>query len=283
MDTAALQAEIDQVSWYHEFDFGNGLRAHTTTGDADYHRRSWKFMEAQLGQIDFRGKSVLDIGCWDGYWSFHAERRGAKSVLASDDASQNWAGSRGLVLAKRLLCSNIEVNLSLSVYELASLKRTFDVILCFGVHYHLLDPFYAFAQIRHCCHRDTVVLVEGDVGRYMKKEETRYNLEDSTRPMFVPSAGAFQRMLGAAYLKVQWQAWLNPPPAPPWGVRRGVHWLRTRQWPPPRRHVLNNWVDRAFTACLPFEGVNELHYYKPPFGLDRYDDRFRQAAARRSA
>ena len=35
------------------------------------------------------------MGCWDGYWSFYAEQRGAARVLATDDASQNWAGSAG--------------------------------------------------------------------------------------------------------------------------------------------------------------------------------------------
>ena len=32
-----------------------------------------------------RGKSVIDIGCWDGYFSIEAARRGATSVLATDD------------------------------------------------------------------------------------------------------------------------------------------------------------------------------------------------------
>ena len=40
-------------------------------------------MEQQLDAVPFHGKSVLDIGCWDGYWSFYAERRGAASVLAT--------------------------------------------------------------------------------------------------------------------------------------------------------------------------------------------------------
>ena len=33
---------------------------------------------------DFRGRSVLDIGAWDGYYSFLAERRGAARVVALD-------------------------------------------------------------------------------------------------------------------------------------------------------------------------------------------------------
>jgi hypothetical protein len=34
---------------------------------------------------------------------------------------------------------------------------------------------------------------------------------------------------------------------------------------------------RLFSKCVPFAGPNELHVYKPPFGLHQYDDRFCQA------
>ena len=36
---------------------------------------------------DLNGKRVLDIGAWDGYWSFEALRRGAREVVAIDDFS----------------------------------------------------------------------------------------------------------------------------------------------------------------------------------------------------
>jgi hypothetical protein len=35
---------------------------------------------------------------------------------------------------------------------------------------------------------------------------------------------------------------------------------------------------RLFVACHPLEGANEIHCYKPPFGLHVYDHRFRNAA-----
>ena len=79
MDAAQMQARIDAINWYHEFDFGHGLKARATTADAEFHRELWQFMERQLDGINFQGKRVLDVGCWDGYWSFYAERRGARS------------------------------------------------------------------------------------------------------------------------------------------------------------------------------------------------------------
>ena len=147
-----LQGRINSVQWYHEFDFGNGLYAKVNTPDAASHRALWRFIQTKLDGISFTDKTVLDIGCWDGYWSFYAERRGAKRVLATDDSGQNWAGEAGFTLAKELLKSGVESDLQLSVYDLDRLDSKYDVILCLGVYYHLFDPFYAFAQIRHRCH-----------------------------------------------------------------------------------------------------------------------------------
>jgi tRNA (mo5U34)-methyltransferase len=156
------QSEIDSVHWYHEFDFGKGLHATSKTPDVQAHR---KVCDA----IDFLGKSVLDIGCWDGFWSFYAEfwsfyaeKRGASSVFATDDISQNWSTGKGIHLAKALLGSKIEIDQNISIYDLAKLERKFDVILCLGVYYHLVDPFAAFAQIRHCCTNDSIIVFEGD-------------------------------------------------------------------------------------------------------------------------
>ena len=42
---------------------------------------------------DLTGRTVLDIGAYDGFYSFEAERRGAKDVLATDSWTWNWPGS----------------------------------------------------------------------------------------------------------------------------------------------------------------------------------------------
>lgn len=128
MERPDLQARIDQVRWYHEFDFGSGRKARSFEADVELHRAHWRFIERQIQAIDFRGKTVLDIGCWDGYWSFFAERKGAKSVLASDDLGQNWSDGKGLPLAKHLLRSAVDIKQDLSIYQLASLQRRFDII-----------------------------------------------------------------------------------------------------------------------------------------------------------
>ena len=183
--------------------------------------------------------------------------------------SQNWATGEGLRLAKRLLGSDVEIKQDQSVYEVAQLGRTFDVILCLGVYYHLLDPFYALTQIRHCCGPGTVVVFEGDVG--VGANEVRYSLGEARPGLVIPSKAALNNLLRAAYFEVRSQQFLKTGPRA---------WAKTAlERLPGRLGFSKRLVDRALTVCVPFSGVNELHDYEPPFGLAAYDDRYRQPAA----
>ena len=251
--TEEWQTEIDRVQWYHEFDFGNGLHAHSST-PKEYLtgvRLHWRFVETELEKFDFANKSVLDVGAWDGFWSFYAERAGARSVLATDDVSQNWASGEGLRLARKLLRSNIEVRQDVPIYNLASLDRKFDIILCLGVFYHLRDPFYGFTQLRHCCHSNSVVFLEGEVGHDKAEENAVYY--PCTLPLeCLPGESGIKNLLQSAYLRVESFRWMRP--------------------------TLDLEHDRAFIVCRPFAGTNEMYPYKPHFGLHIYDDRFANGA-----
>ena len=62
-----LQAQADAFGWYHTIDLGNGV---VTKGIS--------VQETSTGVIpDVAGRSVLDIGAWDGKFSFAAEKAGA--------------------------------------------------------------------------------------------------------------------------------------------------------------------------------------------------------------
>ena len=260
MTKAELEARISQVPWYHEFDFGNGLRAEVKTPDAQSHRALWRFIEAELDKIDFADKTVLDIGCWDGYWSFYAERRGAASVLATDDSSQNWTGSAGFHLAKELLQSSVECDLELSVYDLSKLNEKFDIVLCLGVFYHLLDPFFAFAEIRHRCRNTSTVIFEGDVflGLIHAADQSAalYSRNVRLAPRFVPDLDTLRFFLNAAYFNV---------------VTESIFPLAK----PTEESLPLRGVNRMILVCKPFRGFNSCHEYRPPFGLMQYDNRNR--------
>jgi tRNA (mo5U34)-methyltransferase len=330
-----IQDRIDAIDWYHEFDFGNGLVAKPKSPED--HPKFWAHIRSRLDSIDFAGKTVLDIGCWDGYWSFYAEQRGAAQVLSIDDCEQNWAGDAGLRLAKELLHSSIEINTKLPVYELTSLQRKFDVILCLGVYYHLIDPFYAFSQIRHCCHENSIVVFEGDVrsnfGLPSGAGIHHFTHSDGAVARFRPTPAVLSGFLEAAYLQVESETFLmpwnlhyldpatssaenqtppkpEPEPARTQGIMRLI-WRRVVpqfakpvirkalirfllspapshnsfkrallafQKPTKKQTEMSNenqpLYNRIVLICRPFHGENRCFWYRPPFGLDRYDTRW---------
>jgi tRNA (mo5U34)-methyltransferase len=253
-----LQGRINSIQWYHEFDFGDGLHARVNTPDAASHRALWRFIQSKLDEINFTDKTVLDIGCWDGYWSFYAERRGAKRVLATDDSGQNWAGEAGFMLAGELLKSGVESDLQLSVYDLGRLGSTYDIILCLGVYYHLFDPFYAFAQIRHRCHDNSIVIFEGDAffGLHETPDQSAalYSRDPRKAPRFVPDPKTLRFLLNSAYFEI---------------VAEYVFPLSQSD----REDAAPTGVNRMFLVCRAARGLNDCHLYQPPFGLKQYDDR----------
>lgn len=97
-----------------------------------------------------RGKTFLDIGCWDGYNSFEAHKRGASRVLATDHfawSDQCWGDRRAFELARKHLAPSIEVR-DIDLPDLAtSTVGSFDVVLFSGVFYHLRHPFSVLEQI----------------------------------------------------------------------------------------------------------------------------------------
>jgi tRNA (mo5U34)-methyltransferase len=136
--------------FHSPFDFGPGLQTKPVLVRRRFNRR------LRLLQIpqDLTGKTVLDIGAWDGYFSFEFERRGAKRVLAID--SYAWdprpgGFPRGLecfLLAREFLDSKVE-HRRLDVHDLsADLVGRFDLVFCAGVLYHLRNPLLALEKIR---------------------------------------------------------------------------------------------------------------------------------------
>ena len=106
------------------------------------------------------GKSVLDLGAWDGAFSFEAERRGAARVVACDHFC--WVGNgpgkkAAFELAKRSLRSKVEEKVStIEELDVAGLG-TFDVVLFMGILYHLKNPLLGLERAAALAHDFMVI------------------------------------------------------------------------------------------------------------------------------
>jgi len=140
VDTAQLRHEVAKHQWFHTIDLGQGV---ITPGRT----RPGMQTLSRLGMPeDLGGKTVLDIGAWDGYFSFEAERRGAKRVLATD--SHAWFTRKpAFELAREALGSHVQ-DCDIDVMDLSPERiGTFDVVLLLGVLYHLRHPLLALEKI----------------------------------------------------------------------------------------------------------------------------------------
>ncbi len=174
-----------QPYWYHWIELPGGV---TTPG--------WAPLDAARYCIpqDLTGKRVLDIGAWDGFWTWEALKRGAKEVVAIDEFSDSlgagvgrenkWAtfdicreafgftesiggvigeedGPVPSILGWRNGKSQIVSRLEMSVYDLHPLSQHFDVVFFFGTIYHLKHPLLALEKISAIC--DGEIYIESAV------------------------------------------------------------------------------------------------------------------------
>jgi tRNA (mo5U34)-methyltransferase len=136
-----LRAAVDRLRWFHTLDLGHGI---VTPGED---ASPAKLAKLRLpDRLD--GLSVLDIGAWDGFFSFAAERRGARRVVAIDPACWNppawgergWGTKQPFELAHRALGSEVQTR-DVELLDLSpQTVGEFDVVFFLGVFYHLPDP-----------------------------------------------------------------------------------------------------------------------------------------------
>lgn len=137
--TADLRARVAEYPWFHSIDLGGGV----ITPGAKTPEIHAAEVPAFFGPIDLDGASVVDIGAWNGFYSFTAKQRGARRVLATDHYCWNHPTFRGretFELARDALGLEIDMH-EIDVPDLSvEALGTFDVVLFLGVFYHLLDP-----------------------------------------------------------------------------------------------------------------------------------------------
>src|SRR5437899_12468075 len=128
--------------WFHTFALAPGVY---TPGIA----RDHGYRLAVLGADRFAGRSVLDVGAFDGFYSFLAEVRGARRVVAVDNEQYvDWVSARfgvtleggvGFRALAGLLGSRVEYR-RMDARDVPELGERFDVPLWFGILLRVTVP-----------------------------------------------------------------------------------------------------------------------------------------------
>ena len=127
--------------WFHNIDL-DGVPTAPNHFLNDYPNVKWRRFEHSI-PADLSGRTVLDIGCNAGFYSIEMKRRGADRVVGIDFDDRYLEQARFAAEVK-----GVDIEFSkLSVYDVAELGETFDVVLFMGVLYHLRHPLLALDLI----------------------------------------------------------------------------------------------------------------------------------------
>ena len=202
-DRDSIVKTMNSMVWYHKIELAPGI----VTPGPDW-EPLWEPMLERHRAVDFRGKRVLEVGCWDGYWSFEAEKLGAAEVWATDDMSQRRQVTRSVPFVIECLKSNVRYRDDVSVYEVDDLfPEKFDVVICYGVLYHLRYPVLGLAKMRKVLKTGGTLLMETAVLLDTESTDMRWG-NASIYPSDVstwnaPSVPCLRLLLESSYFDVE--------------------------------------------------------------------------------
>lgn len=232
--------------WFHSIELGHGL---VTNGQKSLETLGNELRQMSLPSLT--GKTVLDIGAWDGFFSFAAETLGASRVMALDHyvwsmnlskqqeywrncKQQNivpsqyhlvpghWSpgtlpGKLGFDTAHRIRNSKVEQYvgdfMKMDPIEIGM----YDVVFFLGVLYHLEDPLRGLRRLSMYT-RELAIIETAAV--YVDKHENDSLLEfygsnelcGDVSNWFAPNLRALEKMCLAAGFKKVVPVSAYPPP-----------------------------------------------------------------------
>jgi tRNA (mo5U34)-methyltransferase len=150
--TAGLKDRVHALGpWFQNLHL-NGVQTAPDHFLGDYPQVKYEHFSDALPE-DLSGKTVLDIGCNAGFYSFEMKRRGADRVLGIDTDEHYLAQARFAASISEL---DVEFR-QMSVWDLASLGEHFDLVIFMGVLYHLRHPLLALDLIHEHVARDLLL------------------------------------------------------------------------------------------------------------------------------
>jgi tRNA (mo5U34)-methyltransferase len=153
--------------WHHSIDLGDGF---VTPGGKSLATCN---SEANVifNRVDLTSRSVIDVGAWNGFFSFEAKRRGAARVLATDSycwTHPHFRGRETFDLARSALGIQVDAR-EIDVAQLSpETVGEFDIVLFLGVFYHRYDAIEALEKVARLAKHVLIVETQLDL-RHIKR------------------------------------------------------------------------------------------------------------------
>lgn len=151
MDATELN-KMNSIKWWQCVPLGEGI---ITPGHINVSGLNIEEFR-QFNRLCYEDKTCLDLGTWDGYYAFEMERLGAKRVVAMDDPDLRWGGMDGFNFLHKYFNSQVVFRKG-NIYNMPN--EVFDIILCYGIHYHVNDPYTLLTNCFQVC--GEFIIIEG--------------------------------------------------------------------------------------------------------------------------
>jgi SAM-dependent methyltransferase len=173
-----------ELTWWHTITFPDGYK---TKGVHDY--------DTSVGDRylfpNVKGKTVLDIGTFDGYWAARAMKEGANKCLSIDLNERETAK-----IAAEAFKFTYEYGYRYNMNLPFVLSPQFDIVLNYGVAYHLYNPVQGI--LNSLLAAKELVLIESAVNQLNGKGFNNLVHDGDDTNYWLPSGEQFKEAIEMA-------------------------------------------------------------------------------------
>lgn len=146
-----FKEKIQQFNWWHTF----YMDGYTIEGGDK--GTQLKLEACKLP--DLTSKTLIDVGAFDGFFTFECERLGA-TVTASDFKAWHDCGARDTFFFMHNFYGSRARIIEKTIEELGEQDGQYDIVLFLGVLYHAWDPLGYLKKMRQLTKQGGVCIVE---------------------------------------------------------------------------------------------------------------------------
>jgi 2-polyprenyl-3-methyl-5-hydroxy-6-metoxy-1,4-benzoquinol methylase len=216
LDVELDDTQIQQLTtsdprwWFTKFQFANAISPTHPKHDRLELANGWK-RDMVIGAMRelIPGKSVLDMFCANGGFSYEAAQLGATRVLGVDYDETRLECARMISSFMNGQMPNKPEFRQADVYKLdESVTETFDVTLALGGLYHVADPALVLQNLRKVTNGHLIVQTSrllrmpGSWGKFMITSHTADRTQDGGAGVWALSVKAIETMFTYAGFEV---------------------------------------------------------------------------------
>jgi tRNA (mo5U34)-methyltransferase len=142
--TSSREKVAALAPWFHNLHLPDGTQTAPDHTLGDFPACKWRALAASV-PADLSGRSVLDVGCNAGFYSFELARRGAH--VTAIDVNPHYLRQAEWVAREYGLQDRVSFRRT-QIYALGRESEAYDLVWFMGVFYHLRYPQLALDLLR---------------------------------------------------------------------------------------------------------------------------------------